>query len=552
MSIDGTMDLAGDVVVRCYDASAGVFRLGVSLERLTSVKVSVAGTDVVGGPDALIGEAFVLIDDHGRVTGSQYGKDAPAAVRAVLPNVIALLQTTLPAGPALGAKPGTSWEIKEPTMLGVARSRYALRDAAGEQAAVTFDRTRLGYDELLALPRQAPPALALVSRDRVTLTADDVPGHIVVDETVEAKPSYAANVSADLALTAVTTFTPDPRVDADLAGLTPGVRAPAATLSNSEQMLRQLAGNITLERIDVLTREASAGTRMPPGFITAAVAFLKLDPSACADLVGMFEKPTASLATRALLLDLLASAGHERAQAAMREALGSPAARASADGYGTLLQRLGMVLSPEPQTLAFAYDTYTSSKGTVHDAAAFALGATLGARGAANLDPAIDRYIGRLREDLASAKTPATRMTMLAALGNAGSPRDGSRIAALARDDDARVRRQVALSLRKERSFAARSTLFSMLGDPDASVGGAALTSLSDDGVSRDDLTELSALMRAGRVASDLHEPLLSVVGAQTQAYPEQSAAVLRAILDVARDPHTIARAHILLDRCGV
>ena len=546
--IEGVMDLAGDVVVRCYEASAGSFRLGIALDRMTTARVRVGAANVVSGPEALAGEAFLVTDERGRVTGSQYRTDAPEALKAVLPNVLALLQVTLPEPGPAGAPPLASWDLREPTMLGTAHTRYA----PAEDAPLTFDRTRLAYDDLLALPHRPEPDLPLSSHDAITLTADAVPDHIVIDESVGVQPGFTARITADLALSGVTDFDPAVSGPGQLSALTPGVRPQAPALPVGDQMLRQLAGDMTLARIEALAGGAAPGVRMPPGYITAAVALLKLDPALCDGLVEMFERPHASLATRVLLLDLLASAGHGRAQAAMRDALSSDAARADATSYGTLLQHLGMVLVPEPKILEFASVAYASGKGVTRDAAAFALGAVLGSRGAANVDPAFDRYLRPLRADLEAAKTRDARVTLLAALGNAGSPRDGARIAAYAHDADARVRRQVALSLRKERSDGARGTLFSMLGDKDASVGGAALTSLADNGIKPDDLSKLAGLVGTPGLSGELHEPLLSVVGEATRAHPQEAAAVLRAVVATARDPHTRARARMLLDQCGV
>jgi hypothetical protein len=285
--------------------------------------------------------------------------------------------------------------------------------------------------------------------------------------------------------------------------------------------------------------------------VTAAVALLRLDPSLCGALVQMFERPGASLATRALLLDLLASAGHAQAQAAMREALASPAARTDATGYGVLLQRLGMVLAPERETVDFAYAAYAPSRGDARSAAAFALGATLGARGPARSDPMLEKYADRLRADLRAAKEADSRVALLAALGNAGNPRDAALIAGYARDDDAAVRRQAALSLRRERTPEARSTLFAMLRDPESSVGGAALSSLADEGLRADDARTLAGMVGTPALSGELHEQLLSIVGADPRSHPDEAAAVVRAVLATSHDPHTLARARMLLDQWG-
>ncbi|HEY8039612.1 MAG TPA: HEAT repeat domain-containing protein [Polyangiaceae bacterium] len=537
--VDGMLDLAGDLVVRCYDAWPAGFRLGVSLDRLKTASVVVGGASVVPHLAALGGEAFVVTDEHGRLASVRYRKDAADAFRAVMPDVIALLAVTLPAQAA------ATWETSEATMLGVARTRYVVADEPPWRLA----RTRLGYDELLALPRGARPEATVQSQDEIRLGATAVPERLSIDERVLARPALDERVEARLELAGVTSFTPALPPEAELDREAPGRRAASGPVE--EQMLRQLAGDMSLRRLEALAFGQRAGARLPPGTVTAAVAMLKLDPALCGALVEMFERPEASLATRALLLDLLASAGHGQAQAAMRDALSSPAARADATGYGILLQRLGMVLAPGRETVDFAYAAYTGARGDARAAAAFALGATLGARGPARADPALERYADRLRADLRAAGTGESRVALLAALGNAGDPHDAALIDGYAHDADAGVRRQAALSLRREHTPEARSTLFAMLGDPEASVGSAALSSLADEGLAGDDARMLAGMVGTPGLPGELNEPLLTVVGADPKAHPDETAAVLRAILATSHDPHTLARARMLLDRAG-
>jgi hypothetical protein len=537
--IEGTMELTGDLLVRCYEAGHDGFRLGVSLDRLTTAWVVVGGVPVVTEPEGLAGEAFVVTDEHGRRASIAYRKGASEAFRGVAPNVVALLGVTLPS------QPGASWETTEATMLGVARTQYTVdtADPAG------LERSRVDYESLLALPRGTRPRVAVQSNDEVWIGPTAVPERFAIDERVSGQPAIDARVEAELKVTGVTPFVPLQEVDADLEGVTADPRGTAASVET--QMLRQLAGDMTLDRLAALAFGHRPGARLPPGTVTAAVAMLKLDPSLCGALVEMFERPGASLATRALLLDLLASAGHAKAQASMREALSSPAARADATGYGVLLQRLGMVPAPERETVDFAYAAYTAARGETRSAAAFALGATLGARGPARSDPALERYADRLRADLRAAKTVDSRAALLAALGNAGDPHDASLIAVYARDDDATIRRQAALSLRREATPEARSTLLGMLGDPASSVGSAALSSLVDEALRPEDARTLAGMVGTPALSGELHEQLLTIAGADPRSHPDEISAVLRAVLAASHDPHTLARARMLLDQCG-
>jgi HEAT repeat protein len=290
---------------------------------------------------------------------------------------------------------------------------------------------------------------------------------------------------------------------------------------------------------------AAPGARLPSGFVTAAVAMLKLDPGLCAGLVEIFERPTTSLAARALLLDILASTGHPAAQQAMRDALSSDAARRDPAAFGTLLQRLSLIPSPDGETLTFAAATYHEAKGEVRNAASYALGTALGER-ARGGDPQVQREADALRGDLRAARAPADKVALLGALGNAGFAADVALVKSFAHDADAHVRRQAALSLRKPDTVEATDALLEMMGDAESSVGVAAMQSLGERPLSPHALDRLAAMVGTPAVPGILDEWVISLV-ADTPADHDKMAAVLRAVVASSHDPHTLARARMVL-----
>jgi hypothetical protein len=532
--IEADLDLAGALVVRCYEATGDKLRLGISFDTMTKAKLTVSGAATLADAATLRGnEALVTMDVHGKVERYELAKSAPDSFKALMPSILALLQVTLPNDASV------LWESDDTTMLGRARAHYA----AGEDPR-RIERQHLRYSSLSGAPSTTKPELATIdSSDVLVFGDDDVLASMHVQEHVVLTTVLDAHVDAELRLTGVTSFTGAPMVSADLETHAPGERAAAGDMEH--QMLRQLAGDLTMPRLELVALAHTPGARLPPGFLTSAVALLKLDPELCGGLVDIFERPGTSLASRALLLDMLASAGHPRAQAAIRDALGSAIAQNDPRAFGTLLQRVGMVPSPEPATVDFAFHTYDSAKNRdIKAASAFALGAAMGARG---LDPSLARYGDRLRKDMRAARTSADRVTLLAALGNGANARDASLIASYAHDADASVRRQAALSMRRTKTPEAKNTLFGMLGDSDSGVGMAALSSISDGALGEADLGRLATMVGTPKMSGMLHESLITTVGAEMETHREQAIAVLRAIIEASGDNHTVARARMLL-----
>lgn len=538
-TIDASLALDGDLVVRCHEVAGERARIGLALDRLTRASLVISGAEVLPSASALGGEVLLWVDDHGAIEQALYRRDASDAFRAVIPNVVALTKVSLPREPAV------SWLATELTMLGSARSQYVAEDGN----PFSLVRHRLGYEALLALPRGASASSAEIeSRDSLTLDDDGMLKLAAFSEKVTSGSALSAAIEASLERTATSTFSPVAVALADLEARAPDERS-ARAMDTEEQRLRQLAGDMTMAKLEALAFAAAPGRQLPPGFVTSAVAMLKLDPGLCAALVEWFERPNASLAARALLLDLLASAGHAKAQAAIRDALASPAARATADGYRLLLQRLGVIVAPDRETVDFAYSSYAHAKGEDRLAAAFALGATLGARGPARADPALAAYGDRLRADLKKARGTDERVALLAALGNAARPADVAAIKTFAHDDDARVRRQAALSLRRDHTTEAQDTLFTMLADGDSSVGEAALQALADEGANAAVVQRLGSMVGTPAFPGALNEPLLTIVGGELQSHPAEARAALEAIAATSHDPHTIARARMLIDQ---
>jgi HEAT repeat protein len=542
-AIDGEMTIDGELLVRCHAAENGRFTLGVSVQNLTTASLVVGGAEGLADRAAIDRkEALVEIDARGRVGRVLFHKDDAATFTFVMQSLIGLLQVTLPEGPA------REWEIEEPTLLGRAHARYAV------EAPNVMHRVHSAYTVLMAAPDAASVAGARIdSDDRASLALDGaldalrVSEHVVVPSP--AGPKLVADVALDLSRKGEGTFVPVPiALDALDAHRLNEV---ASTADVRRAILENVAAQTTPQQIDDVVAAYGHGAALPPGFLTSAAALIKLRPETAGALVEIFERPETSGMMRALLCDILVSAGTREAQAALRDVIASDAARSDAVIYPQLVQRLGLVLAPEKATVDMTLKEYARASAVpVRTASAYALGSAIGARARAAGRGEVVEYNKRLRQDLANARRDEDRVTLLAALGNAGLPENVALVRGYAKDKSAAVRKQTAIALRKTDREDAHETLMELLSDDEAAVGLASIGALANQEMTPARMKELASFASSRAHAGELNEALLTVVGAHPEL-GEDAILALRAILASTEDPHTRARARMLLEQLG-
>src|SRR5262249_8581128 len=149
---------------------------------------------------------------------------------------------------------------------------------------------------------------------------------------------------------------------------------------------------------------------------------------------------------RAMVLDVLSVAGDQAAQAAMREALSTEAAREDAEGYVSCLQRFIFVRRPERESATFVASVIDGAQAchglTVEGAAAVTLGALVRNLERSGEHGAASEHHARLFRDLARAAPGDERLYLLRAVGNAAGTGDEDAILAYARDGRADIRDQ--------------------------------------------------------------------------------------------------------------
>jgi hypothetical protein len=305
--------------------------------------------------------------------------------------------------------------------------------------------------------------------------------------------------------------------------------------SMRRRMLEQRAAGMKFEQVkeDLGIYAQVSRVASQPQWMWRTSGLLELEPERCDELVPLFRDLPGA---RAMILDLLASAGTPRAQAAMRAALSLP--EAIVDQQLMLyVQRFSFAVAPEPATLDFLWarwDTASAADGgDVADALLYTLGSATGnmlARG--DEDDAAASH-ARIVSLLDAAPNAHARRVALAALGNAGFSEDAGRIAALQSDEDSMVRSQEARSLRKLEGEPVRPTVIHLVGDRAPNVQATAIQVLSQWKLQPEELLQLEQTVKAGTL--DVSNCLAFV-----QAITSEGSA---------RSPETISMLHALLER---
>ena len=160
-----------------------------------------------------------------------------------------------------------------------------------------------------------------------------------------------------------------------------------------------------------------------------------------------------------------------------------------------------------------------------------------------------DSLDGQLRSALRSAERPEERAGIVAALGNAGGPRDAEAILEHRADTSVDVRDEVAHALRNFHSEDARHALLDLSADGDVSVARSALGALRSHRLEAADWRALQQSLEGDRIPKRADSALLDLISRQEAAADPAAQAMLRAVIERAGygDPYVRSTAKDLL-----
>ena len=505
--------LTGELLLEVVTPHPEGALLAVSLSRIDRFDFAMQGQaaepELEAVRTALVAHpAFVELDGRGRVRGLAFDPSASAPLRATLRAVVLELGFTLPQ------QANAEWDADEPNTLGTLSAHYV-------GSATDFVRTPGRYLTLDAVPGVLTGTEALSGKATLCLDADGTLRSLEdVQHVHYRRPGQAAD-ALDSSWTFLLHRTP---------GIPAGAQATAPALLTPEPLqgtvgdeglvarrdARQ-ARDMNPELLALTIHRFEHGTRPGHTFLVSAGAYLRLHPEALPELLLQFSSVDLTLKGRGLMLDVMAEAGDARAQAAMREALGAPAAHTKGD-YSQLAQRFSFVRRPTAESIDFLAQEARRSReaGDLEGAQGpvVALGSSvrrLQERGDLERAHAANAQL-RAELDVAKTGTSLQKRGVLAALGNAARPENLEAILGFAHDPDSLVRDQVASALRSVDSPLAREALLTLAAEGTTAVTTSALDALRRQTLTTQDWDALARLAREGTTPASSDGTLLALV----------------------------------------
>jgi hypothetical protein len=298
------------VVARFDDLRAHRLEL-LGKAMLTSEKEAAAA---LTGPQA---EALVTLASDGRVDELRFKDGSSDVFRALMAWVVTHTEVVVAPG-----EERAQWETEEPGVFGSGPVRYRRR-------ALAVTRSRPRYERLTLVPNAGPSEAATARAEGAAQVQLDGRGFVAAlesDERVHLGERLEAAARLSLVLRAVSQVNEPVALAAFGVALAPG-QLPAASVSDDAALEQRIDGLTAAQLLADLARLGDGG-RMPEHtrWLWRATGLLLRDPGLADRLVALVENGQVIGRGRLLIADLLASVGHEQAQAALTRRSRAPGA----------------------------------------------------------------------------------------------------------------------------------------------------------------------------------------------------------------------------------
>lgn len=517
LEVDATFEPCGEQI------------LAVTITRVHKLEVSVAGGELGRLADPT-GERVYLAIEKGRVQRMSFRREAAPLTKQLLEGMLRRLQLTLPSG-----EPATAWESSEPGLHGAGAVRYT-------RSGATIERARDRYEDLTLVPRAGASRTSVRGTTRFELVAERIQS-LREEETVT-----VGAPAGGVELVSTSTFQYQMLAPAqgssenECTTPTDDLEVRSAQHLHSEppgpKMIEAAAEGRTLADITRMVGDFERSGRAPSSAeIVQSVALLVTHPEHATPIARLAIDKANGRHGRQLAMDVLASAGHDAARAAMRSVFEPGGITFDDAAFGLLVQRFSFVERPELVDLELLERLRSKAPRSAHHATTYALGSTIGHLARTDL-PSAERFAARLVDDLGRAHRSDEKIPLLAALGNAGLARDLELVASYARDKDPEVRAQAATALRRQTDPRALGPLLDLLGDDSPRVANHALDAIVEQ---RRPPAVIAARVAAGRTHPEL-DPKVVDLFAQQPDRDQGFRAALAVIRARTKDPRLIAR----------
>ncbi|HSW59287.1 MAG TPA: hypothetical protein VLJ60_00735 [bacterium] len=270
-------------------------------------------------------------------------------------------------------------------------------------------------------------------------------------------------------------------------------------------------------------------------FIWRAAAYLRLYPERTEDLIPLFNAEGFSSEGKILLMGLLTSSGHEKAQEVMRTLLSADAAK-NDKLYPLLLQNISMLDNPDRQTMSFVENLYAQSKlsGKLESTTSLMVGSVAGKMMQQGDTLNGMRLNNTLLKDLDNAKTPDKAEKLLDALGNASIADNIKTAIEYSGSVNPRIRATVANVVRNVQTPESERLLLDLLDDKENIVKMQAVNTLGMYALKEEHLEHIKEKLRDDTLGPDQYYYVLGVL----KKYEKSNSGIVeKSLVEMSRRP---------------
>ncbi len=492
--------------------------------------------------------AIIRMDEKGTIKTLAFRKNEDALFKGFIKLMVSDLQFSLPGGFA------GNWDKEENDRYGQYAATYSRK--GWRFLSNDIEKKKERYLKLTAIPGDITAMKqtvtgALTARLSGRGHLETLTGSVAaVVDGANGQRVLDVSSTVDLRLTGITKFN-EILPTADAGSLDD---SPLTQIDVDDRAVRKIweqrAASLTIPEMAGLIRQYALSGEMGDGGKLAwrMVAYLKLHPERCEDLVPMFADEGMNAKGRLFIYGLLVGTGNMEAQKVMRDLLGTETAKKEGM-YSIYMQQFSQLERPDVETAMFVEGLYAKAKkkGPYRSSTILTLGALAGKLSSTGNEALAAKFNKMLTEELQLAKKPREKEQLLDGLGNVGSESNIALIKSFASDDNQRVRASVPMALRLTQTTESEKLVLSLVRDDDSLVQKQALTTLSHYALTHDHLTDLRDQLKAGKVTESSYFELLNLVS----RYPQEQAVTQEMLLEmkkrVSNNPHLEARINQML-----
>jgi hypothetical protein len=519
-----SLSFDGDLREKDYGMVGGERIFSLSFDAVRTSRFAMNGHAVFENPEQFIGkyrnfEMFVSVDGSNRITRFLFPDKTPQVFKTFMITTAQEIQVTIEQGKK-------NWSAGEVTQHGKGKMDY--RVTGMKKNRVEIEKTAKNYDYPGLIAPTDRQSVDL--REKVTLSREGFVENIDKKEkTTVTSPANRQTIldvkkEMKLSMTGRGTFDPGafgPERLKTMLPVYPGESAPDP--SENRRLLAEQASDLLYEDIENWIgsfKPDPKDNRANNAMFYKSAGFLKLQPKSAERIAAFARKKERTSGERTLAMNLLAAAGTENAQSAMRAVLSDPEVRKDPQ-YGVFIQNFSfMDVKPAQGTVEFLSNMMTGKKGYESYAAAHAFGACIHkfyTRSEKERALALNK---RILMKIDAAATPDERAEYIGALGNAGMFENNRVLLSYFSDPVPRIRAEAAMALRKTETAEVREKVTGLFKDNDRGVQRSAIQTSMQFNTDEKNLRDVRNQLKRGLIQEANYYDLTSLLKKNRERYP--------------------------------